>query len=186
MLLTLLSMLGGGALRLLPEVFGLLNKKADNEHELSMLDKQIALQNLENEGKKAVADAQAQAAESVADTQAASADHQADAAALQDALAKQFALLGEHFQTIGNKWVDGINALFRSFVDVLNMLVRPATTYYFLGMYGFYKYALLNVAMEQLDKWHAILSVWTTDDINILAGILSFWFVGRVFDKRQS
>lgn len=186
MFLTLLSMLAGGALRLLPEVFHLLNKKTDNEHELAMLDKQLQLETLKSDAAKAVAATQAEASEAVAQTQADAATDEADTRAASDALARQMQLLGEHFQSIGNKWIDGFNALARTCVDVLNMLVRPATTYYFLAMYGLYKLALMEVALQQADMWHAVLQVWTVDDANMLAGILAFWFVGRVFDKRQA
>lgn len=46
MLFTILSALGGGLLRLLPELLALFNKKTDNSHELAMLDKQLALENV--------------------------------------------------------------------------------------------------------------------------------------------
>jgi hypothetical protein len=33
--------------------------------------------------------------------------------------------------------------------------------------------------------WDAILKIYDADDRAILSGILAFWFVGRVFDKKQ-
>lgn len=175
MILTLLSMLGGGAMRLLPEVFGLLNKKADNSHELAMLDKQLQLEQLKAASEKAIAEVQAQATITAEEQKA-----------QEDALQQQFQLLGEHFQTIGNKWIDGFDALVRTLVDVLNMLVRPLTTYYFLLMFGAYKAALLNSALAAgANVWQSILQVYTPNDQDMLAGILAFWFVGRVFDKQK-
>src|SRR3972149_2619067 len=40
MLMTLLSLFGGGLMRTLPEFVALWNKKTDNAHELAMLDRQ--------------------------------------------------------------------------------------------------------------------------------------------------
>ena len=45
MLMTLLSMFGGGIMRLLPEVMALFGKKVDNSHELAMLEKQLEIEN---------------------------------------------------------------------------------------------------------------------------------------------
>ena len=70
-------------------------------------------------------------------------------------------------------------------VDAANFAVRPLTTYYFLLFYGLVKLATLIVAMRASDPWIAILQVWTENDASILAGILAFWFVGRVFDKQK-
>ncbi len=175
MLSTLISLLGGGLLRALPEIVNFFHKKEDNAHELAMLDRQIQLETLQAAARKEQIQVQGQADATLEELKAS-----------HDALQTQMQLLGAQFQMIGNKWVDGINALTRSAVDVLNMLVRPATTYYFLAMFGVYKAALLKIALENADVWHAILQVYNADDAATLAGILSFWFVGRVFDKARS
>ena len=70
-------------------------------------------------------------------------------------------------------------------VDAANFLVRPLTTYYFLLFYGIVKMATIVVAMRAADPWVSIIQCWTDEDAAILAGILSFWFVGRVFDKNK-
>ncbi len=175
MLSTLISLLGGGLLRALPEIVNFFHKKEDNAHELAMLDKQIQLEQLQAQAKQQQIAAQGLVDQNLEQIKTA-----------HDALQAQFQMLGDKFQTIGNRWVDGINALTRSAVDVLNMLVRPATTYYFLAMFGAYKAALLKIALGNTDVWHAILQVYTPDDAAMLSGILSFWFVGRVFDKAKS
>ena len=46
---TLLSLLGGGLLRMLPEVMKLFTLKADQKHELAMMDKQFDLAKLNAE-----------------------------------------------------------------------------------------------------------------------------------------
>lgn len=156
MLMTLISMLGGGFMRLLPEVLGLLNKKTDNAHELAMLDRQVALE--QQRGANRLQEVQVQGDIN-------------QVLALLDA--QKDALTGQMQKT--GLW----------FVDALNFLVRPVTTYYFLCMYGAVKLATLVIASHTADPWHAILQCWTDDDKAILSGILAFWFVGRVFDKRK-
>lgn len=157
MLLTVLSMLGGGFMRLLPELIGLWNKKEDNDHERQMLDKQIELEKLQSADRLAEKAQQFDAEKIVA---------------LMDA--QKEALTGQMQKT-------GIR-----FVDALNFLVRPLTTYYFLAMFGIYKAALLGQALTMHDTaWQSILAVYTPDDASMLSGILAFWFVGRVFDKQK-
>ncbi len=128
MLLTLISMLGGGLMRLLPEIFNLFNKKTDNSHELAMLDRQIQLEQLKADAAKEVAKTQAASAENIATIQAQAVLDEVQQKAQADALAAQFQMLAEHFQSSGNKIVDSFVLLTRNFVDVLSMLVRPATT----------------------------------------------------------
>jgi hypothetical protein len=156
MLMTLLSMLGGGLMRLLPEVVALFNKRTDYGHELAMLDKQVQLENV-------------RAANNLRQTEVQGDINQA-LAVLQ---AQQSALTGQ-MQKVGVAWV-----------DALNFLVRPLVTYYFLAFYGLVKAATVVVALRALDPWTAIIQCWGADDRAVLSGILAFWFVGRVFDKKQ-
>ena len=156
MIMTLLSLFGGGFMRMLPEIIGLWNKKTDNAHELAMLDKQVELEKL-----------------TAADKQATIAQQGDIDQMLAMMSAQKDALTGQMQKT-------GIRL-----VDALNWLVRPLTTYYFLGLYGLVKMATIMIALNSVDAWHAILQCWTVDDAATLAGILSFWFVGRVFDKKK-
>lgn len=155
MLMTMISMLGGGLIRLLPEVFAFLNKKTDNEHELAMLDKQFALESTREAAKQHTIEIQGGIDQTLALL-----------AAQQSALAGQMQRTG--------LWI----------VDALNFLVRPLTTYFFLALFGMVKIATLVVALRALDPWLAIVQCWTPDDAATLSGILGFWFVSRVFDKK--
>jgi hypothetical protein len=155
MLITLLSLLGGGAMRLMPELIGLWNKKTDNAHELAMLDKQAELEKTRATARHDDIVTQGSIDQTLA---------------LLDA---QKSALQSQMQKVGIKWV-----------DALNFLVRPLTTYFFLGMYGLVKLAMLVVALRTTDPWVSILQCWTPEDGAILSGILAFWFVGRVFDKK--
>lgn len=156
MLMTLLSLFGGGLMRALPELIGLWNKKTDNAHELAMLDKQAELEKTRATARM--------------DEIVTQGDIDQTLAMLE---AQKTALQGQ-MQKVGIKWV-----------DALNFLVRPLTTYYFLGMYGLVKLSMLVVALRAADPWAAIILCWSADDAAILSGILAFWFVGRVFDKKQ-
>lgn len=157
MIITLLSMLGGGFMRMLPELLGFLNKKTDNSHELAMMDKQLALQ------KSKSAD-------------------DLETVHVQGGIDQTIALLDAQREALnGQMQKTGI-----TIVDALNFLVRPLTTYYFLILYGLAKLAMFITAMHgDITGWDAILKIYDDDDRAILSGILAFWFVGRVFDKKQ-
>ncbi|MBY0556558.1 MAG: hypothetical protein K2P77_05075 [Burkholderiaceae bacterium] len=156
MILSLLSMLGGGLLRLLPELFGYLNKKTDHAHELAMLDRQFQLEQTRASARQALVEYQGDVDQTLA---------------LLDA--QKSALQGQ-MQTLGLWWA-----------DALNFLVRPLATYYVLLMYGLAKLAMFMVALDAgISNWDAILRLYDAEDRAILSGVLAFWFVGRVFDKR--
>ena len=154
---TLLSLFGGGLMRALPELIGLWNKKTDNAHELAMLDKQFQLETTR---------AQSRLDEITT---------QGDIDQMLALLAAQKSALEGQMQKIGIKWV-----------DALNFAVRPLTTYYFLILYGLAKLAMFVLAVQSdIGGWDAILKLYDNNDREILAGILAFWFVGRVFDKKK-
>lgn len=157
MILTLLSMFSGGIMRMLPELLGWLNKKTDNSHELAMMDKQLELQKSKSADDRETVQVQGDIDQTLA---------------LLDA--QREALKGQ-MQKTGIRWV-----------DALNFLVRPITTYYFLILYGVAKIAMFATALHgDVTGWDAILKIYDADDRAILSGILAFWFVGRVFDKKQ-
>ncbi len=157
MIMTLLSMFGGGLMRLLPEVFAFLNKKTDNKHELDMLDKQFQLE-------------QTRSAMRVEELNA-----QGNIDTALEMLRVQGAAVKAQMQKTGIKWVDAIN-----------FAVRPLTTYYMLLLYGLVKLALFIVAIRSgISGWEAVLHIYDDEDRAMLSGILAFWFVGRVFDKQR-
>lgn len=156
MLMTLLSLLGGGLMRSLPEFLNLWNKRTDNAHELAMLDRQVELEKTRAGARMDEITTQGDIDQTLA---------------LLDA--QKTALAGQ-MQVVGIRWV-----------DALNFLVRPLTTYYFLGMYGLVKLAMIIVALRAVDPWVAIIQCWSENDVTIMSGILAFWFVGRVWDKQK-
>jgi hypothetical protein len=155
MILSLITLLGGGLMRLLPELLTFLNKKTDNAHELAMLDRQFQLEATREESRRATISVQGDIDQTLA------------------LLASQKTAIEGQMKRTGLKWV-----------DALNFLVRPLTTYYFLLIYGVYKAALLVVALQEVGTWPALAKVYDAEDRAILTGILAFWFVGRVVDKK--
>jgi hypothetical protein len=156
-LTTLFSMFGGGLMRLMPELVGLWNKKTDNAHELAMFDKQIALEQLKAGAKYDETELQGNIDQTIA------------------LLSAQKGALESQMQKTGIY-----------IADLLNFLVRPLTTYYFLLLHGISKVAMFVIAYRDgISGWDAIMKIYGVDDVTILSGILSFWFVGRCFDKKK-
>lgn len=144
-------------MRLMPEVFSFLNKKKDYEHELAMLDRQAELE-------------KTRAASKMEEVR-----YQGDVDQVLALFASQKSALEGQMQKTGMK-----------LVDALNFLVRPLTTYYFLVLYGLAKLAMFVLATQSgMGGWESILKLYDENDRAILSGIISFWFVGRIFDKKS-
>lgn len=167
MLLTILSALGGGLLRLLPELMVLFNKRTDNVHELAMLDRQLQIEATRGKNRTDEIDHMSRATLSEAEMRG------GIDLALRSIDLHSEALKGQ-MQKIGIWWV-----------DALNWLVRPVTAFYFLGCYGIVKTAMIFVSLRTLDSWASIVQCWTDQDYAMLYGVLGFYFVGRSFDKKQ-
>lgn len=155
MLLSILSALGGGLLRLLPEILGFLHKKEDNAHELAMLDKQFQLEQLRTDGRLREIETQGNFDQVIALLEA-----------------QKTALQGQMQKT-------GIRI-----VDALNFLVRPVVTYVLLTLYVLHKLGGAVILYASGTSLSAVfVQIYSPDDFALLSGILAFWFVGRVFDK---
>jgi len=64
-------------------------------------------------------------------------------------------------------------------MDIINALVRPYATYILLTLY-----CVIKIAYFILNPGAALVVIWTPEDMAMLSGILSFWFLGRVLDKK--
>jgi hypothetical protein len=156
-MMSLITLLGGGLLRLLPELLAFLNKKTDNKHELEMLEKQFNLETTRNA-------AQFEQYQYKADVE--------QTMALWDA--QKDALSGQ-MQLTGNKWI-----------DALNFAVRPVYAYTSLALYYMAKIAIFITAFTQSGGvWEKVQACYTPEDFAFLSGITSFYFVGRVIEKRK-
>ena len=70
--------------------------------------------------------------------------------------------------------------------DALSKSVRPIITYWFMALYCASKTAAFMVYLNSDgDFTLAFQQVWTESDQALWAGVLNFWFLGRVFEKQK-
>lgn len=155
MIETLLGGLLGGAFRLAPEILKWLDRQGERGHELAMQDKALDFDKLRGAQRMAAIGATTEAAWNVGAVEA-----------LKEAVAAQG-------QRSGVRWA-----------DALSVSVRPVITYWFMALYCAAKTAAFVAAMTAGAGWEmAILHAWTEADQALWAGVLNFWFLGRVFDR---
>ena len=62
--------------------------------------------------------------------------------------------------------------------------MRPVITYWFMALYCAAKTAAFVGAVDADIEWiAAIQAAWTEADQALWAGVLNFWFLGRVFER---
>lgn len=152
---TLLGGVFGGVLRLAPELFKLFDKKNERAHELRMLEAEMEFAKVKGEIAMRQADVQLQTAE--LDAMVAAIQEQSSTAKAAGSL-----------------------------VAAISALVRPTVTYMFLGLYAAVKVAAYLIAIEQGGNWKEVLTtMWGSDDLAVFNMIISFWFVGRVYERNR-
>jgi hypothetical protein len=152
---TLLGGLFGGALRLAPEVFKIFDRAGERKHELAMLNAEMEFAKVKGE----IAMRQTEATMTVSE---------------MSAISEAFKEQSETSKNAG--WL----------ISAISALVRPTVTYLFLSLYAAVKIAGFLVAMEQNGDWKdVVISLWGIDDMAVLNMILSFWFVGRVYERTR-
>ena len=155
MIETLLGGLLGGAFRLAPEVLKWFDRQGERSHELAMQDKALEFEKLRGAQRMSEIGASADSAWNVGAIEA-----------LRESVAAQG-------QRIGVRWA-----------DALSSTVRPVITYWFMALYCAAKTAVFAAALSAGADWStAVLHAWTEADQALWAGVLNFWFLGRVFDK---
>ena len=158
MIETLLGGLLGGAFRLAPEILKWLDRKGERGHELAMQDKALEFEKLRGAQRMGEIGAAADAAWNTGAIEA-----------LKEAVAAQG-------QRSGIGWADALSAS-----------VRPVITYWFMALYCAAKTATFAAGVSAGAGWgDAILHAWTDADQALWAGVLNFWFLGRVFDRVRS
>ena len=158
MIETLLGGLHGGAFRMAPEILKWLDRKGERGHELAMQDKALEFEKLRGAQRMSEIGAGADAAWNVGAIET-----------LREAVRTQ----GEK---TGVRWA-----------DALSTSVRPVITYWFMALYCAAKTATVAAAVTGGAGWGvAILYAWTEADQALWAGVLNFWFLGRVFDRVRS
>lgn len=155
MIETLLGGLLGGAFRLAPEVLKWFDRQGERSHELAMQDKALEFEKLRGAQRMSEIGAAADGAWNTGAIET-----------LRDAVRSQ----GEK---TGAVWA-----------DALSSTVRPVITYWFMALYCAAKTAAFAAALSAGADWGtAVLHAWTEADQALWAGVLNFWFLGRVFDK---
>ena len=155
MIETLLGGLLGGAFRLAPEVLKWLDRKGERGHELAMQDKALEFEKLRGAQRMDEIGAQAQSAWQVGALES-----------LRSSIVAQG-------HPSGVKWADALSAS-----------VRPVITYWFMALYCSAKASGVMAAMFGGADWNlAIMQAWTVADQALWAGVLNFWFLGRVFER---
>ena len=155
MLETLLGGVFGGVLRLAPEVLKFFDAKNERGHELRMLEAEMKFAQVKGE----IAMRQTEAQMTMAEV---------------DAIGEAFKEQSATARAAG-KWVAAVSAL-----------VRPFVTYLFVMAYAAVKTAAFLIALEQNGDWKQVaLTMWGVDDMAVLNMVLSFWFVGRVYERTR-
>lgn len=155
MLETLLGGVFGGVLRLAPEVFKIFDKKNEREHELRMVNAEMEFAKIRGE----IAMRQTEAVMTMAE---------------MDTMAQAFKEQSETAKNAGR------------FVSAISALVRPTVTYAFLGLYAAVKIAAFMIAIQQNGDWKEVLiQMWGSDDLAVFNMVISFWFVGRVYERSR-
>ncbi|TXH00945.1 MAG: hypothetical protein E6R09_07645 [Rhodocyclaceae bacterium] len=158
MIETLLGGLLGGAFRMAPEILKWLDRKGERGHELAMQDKALEFEKLRGAQRMGEIGAAADGAWNTGAIEA-----------LKEAVAAQG-------QRSGIGWADALSAS-----------VRPVITYWFMALYCAAKAATFAAGVSAGAGWgDAILHAWTDADQALWAGVLNFWFLGRVFDRVRS
>ena len=152
---TLLGGVFGGLLRLAPEVFKLFDRANERKHELAMLSAEMEFAKIRGE----IAMRQTEAVMTMAE---------------MDTMAEAFKEQSRTAQSAGK------------LVAALSALVRPTITYAFLALYAAVKIAAFTIALEQGGNWkEVLLSMWGAEDLATFNLVISFWFVGRVYERSK-
>jgi hypothetical protein len=145
----------GGLLRLAPEVLKGLDRKNERAHELAMMEVEIRIAEKRMEHEMRRVDAAMTIAE-------------------MDAISAAVKEQGQTARAAGK------------FVAAVSALVRPIVTYWFVLMYSVVKVVGMAMAVQAGGDWKEVLvSSWTADDMAMLIMVLSFWFVGRVYERQR-
>jgi hypothetical protein len=157
MIETILGGFMGGVLRLAPEVLKFFDSKNERSHELRMGEQNLKLVQLQQAGQLAIADRTMEGNQFVSAMEA-----------------MKVGIEAQGKQT-GIKWVDAMAAT-----------VRPVITYWIFFLYAIIKSALILVAIEtNVPVGQVALAAWTAADDAMLSAVLTFWFVGRVWERQQ-
>jgi hypothetical protein len=158
MIETLLGGLLGGLFRLAPEALKWLDRRGERAHELAMQDKALEFEKVRGAGRMA------------------------EIGSASDAVWNAGAIetLRQAVRSQGDR--SGVR-----WVDAMSSSVRPVITYWFMALYCAAKTGALVAGISVGAEWSAVTqATWTEADQALWAGVLNFWFLGRVFERVRS
>lgn len=145
----------GGIFRIVPEVLKWLDRKDERKHELDMYQKEYEFAELKGRLELQQAEVALTGKE-------------------LDAMAVAIEEQGRTARAAGK------------LVAAISALVRPLVTYWFVVLYSLVKTAhIVNAFNRDADWKEALIQTWSADDMAILFMILTFWFVGRVWERQS-
>lgn len=153
---SLISVIGGGILRLIPEYLNIKDKEKARDHEFRMFDLQLEADKLRSKLRIEEAQEATRGQEILAEI-----------GALVDATKAQA-------QPTGVRWLDAINAS-----------VRPVLTYWWcIVLYTINKLMLFSLVLqENLALKEVSEVVFTSFDAAVVSSIIGFWFVDRALRR---
>lgn len=155
MIETLFGGILGGLFRMAPEVIKWLDRKNEREHELKMVQAEMEFAKIRGE----IAMREAEARMTVAEL---------------DAMAEALKEQGQTARAAGK------------FVAAVSALVRPMVTYWFVVLYSAVKVIGMAMAIQAGGDWkQVVVTSWSQDDQAMLMLVLTFWFVGRVWERNK-
>lgn len=153
----LTGILAGGLLRLAPEVIKFFDRRSERKQELE-------LARLSIEADKARAEVQIKIQESEAE----SAYNVGALQALTEAIKSQG-------QPTGNALIDGLSAA-----------VRPSITFAYFGMYVVCRFASMWIMTQGGSTASEVVNAaWNASDMEMLGGIMNFWFLDRILKRER-
>lgn len=150
----------GGALgaisRLAPEIINFFDRKNERKHELAMGVQQYDLAKLQSESAYRLKDREVEGEQFTSAMEAMKAGIEAQG------------------KQTGVRWVDALNAL-----------VRPTITFWIFSLYSIAKTAQIHFAHAASDSsfQEAVLATWSPADEAMLSAVLTFYFIGRVWER---
>jgi hypothetical protein len=161
-MIALLSALLGFISSAVPDIFKLLRDAKDRQHELAILQLQLAY-----------------------DREKLAATTNENAAARHQKLQEiEVQAIGQEQVALNARIKDSLTGI--HWVDALSGSVRPMLTYGFFGLYVLVKAAQFTLLMQPPLPWQhdmtlaqALVSVWTEEDVAIFSAIMAFWFGQR-------
>lgn len=165
----LMSVVGGGLLRLIPNVLDFFKARREMSHELEMRKEEIKFEIAKLDKQMEIREQEIDAEQTIKGIEA-----------LIEATRAQ----GAAPTATGNKFLDFASG----WVYVLSQSVRPIVTYWWvIVLYTAYKVALYVTYVDNNMAWNqAVVDLWTESDAGIMGSIIGFWFLDRVLprDKR--